>query len=478
MTHRKKESVIKHAPPGDAAPASDAWLTWFVAQQADEISSFGFNVKLRDQQLRQFLTNESYFLSALSTVIARNTGFSWTLQGPPRVVAKQQQVLQDANEGKGWDNWIAKVSFDLYTQDNGAFVEVERAGKGPDSPIIRLNHLDAARCWHRDDLEYPVLYADRDNVYHRLAWYQVCTLTEMPVPVEGRPGLQFCALSRMLRAAQIIRNITTYKEEKTGGRFNRAMHIIQGVTETRINDALAKMEAHVDSKGLLRYRQPLVIPVHDPKAKLDLKTLELAALPEGWDEEKTFKLYITIIAMAFLSDYQDFAPLPGGNLGTSAQSEVLHMKTRGKGPAVFRKLISHMLNQDILPKAVEFSFEEQDLAAEKEEADIQRVRAETRKLQIESGELTPQAGRQIAVDLGDIPQEVFEALGGIDVTPEVTAPDEEQVPEKAPPRTEAPIVVPEAEKEAPAKAGPFRRRMGGGLREDGEEGEEGPVDYW
>jgi len=259
----------------------------------------------------------------------------------------------------------------------------------------------------------------------------------------------------------VIRNITLYKEEKTGGRFTRAAHILLGVTQDQINDALEKMTARADASGLLRYMQPLVVAARDPEARLDLKTLELASLPDGFDEEKTFKQYIAIIAMAFLSDYQDFAPLPGGNLGTSAQSEILHLKTRGKGPALFRKLVTHMLNHKILPKAVEFEFEEQDIGAEEDEAKVRKLRAETRAIQIKSEELTPEAARQLAVDIGDIPQELFEKLGGEDVTPGETVEDEQQ-----------------AEKGVPAKAGPFRRRVGGGVREDGEEGEEGAVDYW
>lgn len=460
-----KRSVIEVAPPPPEGgpPISDVSLLWFVAQAADEIPEWGTDVKARDRELRRFMLKESYFMSALGTVVARNMGFDWTLHGPPRVMANQQEMLNHANMGKGWLDFVAKVSIDLYTQDSGAFVEIVRAGENPTpaSPIIGLNHLEAARCWHTGNPGEPVLYRDLKEVFHKLAWHQVVTLSELPAPVERLPGIQICALSRMLRAAQVIRNITLYKEEKTGGRFNRALHIVQGITADQINDALSKLNVRADAQGLVRYTQPLVVPTRSKDAKLDLKTLELAALPEGWDEEKMFKMYIAIIAMAFLSDYQDFAPLPGGNLGTSAQSEILHLKTRGKGPALFRKLVTHMLNHEILPKAVEFKYEEQDLGAEKQEADIRKVRAETRAILIKSEELSPEAARQQALDQGDMSQELFDTFGDVDVTPQETIEDEEQ-----------------AEKGVPAKAGPFRRRVGGGLREDDEEGEEGTVDYW
>jgi len=413
-------------PAAGAAPIGtiESSLLYFVARVAEEISPWGLSPTMRDCQLRAFWPNESYFCSALGTVTARNSAFSWTTEGPPRTSKAMQEVLYNANKGEGWQDLMAKTSVDLYTQDKGAFWEVVRGTDSPDGVLIGLNTLDASHCEHTGNPKYPVIYRDRLERFHRLAWYQVVTLAEMAMPLEDRPGLQMCALSRMLRAAQIIRNIIIYKEEKTGGRFNRAIHITKGVTRAQMDDAMAKASARADAQGALRYVQPLIVPAVDPKADIDIKTLELAGMPDGYDEKQTMELYITIIAMAFLSDYQDFAPMPGGNIGTSMQSNILHLKTKGKGPALFRKLITHALNFKVLPKAVTFTFEEQDIQADQDQANVRKTRAETRALQVTSGELTAEAARQIALDAGDMPQEVFDKLGGVDVTPHITAPDE------------------------------------------------------
>lgn len=441
-------------PPPEGAPPTlggvDTALLWFVAQVADEIVQWGTAPKLRDRQLKEFAYSESHFLSALGTVIARNVGFDWTLRGSPQVVARIQEVLNSANLGKGWDEFIAKVSMDLYTQDSGAFIEIVRATDAPEGVVIGLNHLEASRCWHSGNPEFPVTYQDLNKVFHHLPWYNVSTLSEIPATVERLPGIQLCALTRMLRAAQIIKNISIYKEEKTGGRFHRAMHIVQGLTSTQIQDALTKVEAQADAKGLLRYVQPLVVPVQKPDAKVDIKTLELASLPDGFDEEKTFKQYIAIIAMAFLSDYQEFAPLPGGNLGTSQQSETLHLKSKGKGPALFKKHITRMMNFEVLPRNVLFEYEEQDIAEEKEVAEVSKIRAETRQIMVLTGTIDEQASSQMALDAGDISLPVFEQMGGADVTPDVTAEDV------------APIEGERAKKEGPARAGPFRERKDNG----------------
>jgi hypothetical protein len=256
-----------------------------------------------------------------------------------------------------------------------------------------------------------------------MKWYQVIPLTEMPAAIEGYYGMQYCVLTRLLRAAQILKNIGIYDYERTGGRHTRAIHMVKGITAGQIQDAIDEMTVRLNSRGAQRYAQPLIVGSIDPKADIGHDTLELASLPDNFEREQAFKWYISQIAMAFLEDYQSFAPLPGGNLGSSAQSEVLHAKARGKGPALFQKIITHAFNFQVFPESLEFKFDEQDLAQEKEEALIRSIRATERANRIKSFEITPGAARVLALDVGDLPRELFEALGGDDVTQDVMVTD-------------------------------------------------------
>lgn len=413
-----QETPTQGAATGPPSSSYQDTLIWFVAQAADEFAAWGAqSSKVRDKQLRAFIGTESQFTSALGIVITRNSAFNWELEGEPRSADRVHQILTEANMGEGWENFIAKVSLDLYTQDAGSFVEVVRDGALPTSPLIGINHLDSARCWHTGDPLKPVIYQDVKQKFHLLNWWNVVTLSEMPTAIEGLYGLQWCAETRLMMAAQIMRNIAIYKKEKSGGRNTRAIHLVQGLTTEQVNDAIGDLKNRADAEGFMRYMQPVVIGSHDPQATLDVKTLELASLPDGFDEKTAFDQYVNMIAMAFQSDYQEFAPLPGGNLGTSMQSQVLHMKSRGKGPGLFMKLIKNMMNNRILPKNVRFSFEEQDLDAEQAQADISKTRAEARKMRIEAGELTAEEARQIAVDNGDLPQALFEATPATDISP-------------------------------------------------------------
>ena len=421
------ERSVVDRPTGSVQAGTDiAQLFFNVASFADDIDPWGSLPKRRDRSLREFYPTEPYFSSALGAVCARNAAYSWTLEGSPRLAKQYQDVLENANGGEGWEDLITKVSADLYTQDNSAFIETVRAADSPSAQVIDLVHLDAQHCYHTGDPRAPVVYRDRLNKLHLLKWYQVVTLSEMPTPIEGLYGMQLCALSRVLGSVQIMRNILVYMKEKTGGRFTRAVHLVKGVTTAMLQDALTGGKVSLDQQGLLRYGQPLMVGIPDPEGQLQVATIPLASLPDNFNQEDMMKWYITILALGFLTDYQEFAPLSSGGIGSATQSQILHLKGQVKGAALFRKLVTHTLNKKVLPKALEFRYEVQDIEEEKSEAEVTKTRAEGWKLLKESTELPGSAFVQMAVDAGEIPEEVAQAAGHEDVTPDVKLGDEEQ----------------------------------------------------
>lgn len=405
-------------------PSYDTTAFWFASAYGDEIIPWGTSPKTRDKQLRNFVTEENIFGSALGIICQRNAAFRWVLDGPERTASRCQKALEASNLGEGWVDLIMKISMDLYTQDHGAFIEIVRETDSPDAPFIGLNHLDAAKCWHTGNIEAPVIYQDRLARLHLLKAHNVITLAEMPTPIEIMYGMQYCTLSRLLRAVQVLKSINILKYEKTSGRNSKSIELVRGITTKQMNDAIDEAQSRADSMGLTRYMKPILVGSMDPKAEIGHDTIALAGLPDDYDEETTFKQYINQIAMAFASDYQEFAPLPGGNLGTSAQSEVLHLKNRGKGPAIFMKLITEAINFRVLPQNIEFRFDEQDIEAEKAEAEVSLLRAQTRAARITSGEITVKVAQQIAQDQGDLDEEMLAMLEAEDETPDVTIDDQ------------------------------------------------------
>lgn len=414
-------SVIKTPPSGFTAGWSmyeGDGVVYALANVADGFPMWGQHVTYRDRLLRAFLPQESTVLGAFSTVVARNVGFSWTLDGPESAVNAAHDLLMTANGGAGWLDFISKFCWDLYAQDKGAFVQWIRTADSPSAPVIGITNLDAGRCWATGLPETPVLYQDLQGRWVPLKWYQVHHATELPAPHETLYGLQYSAISRVLEAAKIFRNISIYLAEKTGGRQKRAIHVVSGVRKTDLETAIKGASAEADSQGLNRYMEPIVLSTLAPDQKPEIATLEFASLPDQFDAEKEFKRFVTILSMGLLSDYQEFSPLPGGGLGSGAQSEVLASKTRGKGPALFQKIVEHMLNfGGALPRQVQFRYDEQDLESERAEAEVSHRRAEARSVRVATGELDKLGAMQLALDAGDLDQETFDRLSAL---PDVT----------------------------------------------------------
>ncbi len=405
-------SVIKEPPP-NTSPASD--LVVYLASAADEIAPWGTRPAQRDKQLRDFWHTEPILASSVYSTASRYAAFGWHLEGPDRMVNIVTKLLNAVEFGQGWIQLMMKVLIDLFTQDNGAFIEVIRQSDSPTSPVMSLNHLDANKCIRTGRRFDPVVYRDREGRLHTLKWYQVIPLTEFPSPIEKMNGMQYCAVTRMLRAAQILRDIGVYKQEKISGKFNKAVHLVSGVQTKTIIDAMTVRVAEDRNAGFVRYVQPLIIGSLDPTANVSVATLNLASLPDGFDEESNMRWYINQLALAFGTDYQDFAPLPGGNLGTAQQSQTLHLKSRGRGSLLFMSLIEQVFNyHGIMPPTVKFEFGDQDLDEDISNARVRQMRAQERKLRIESGEISPEVARLLAVEAGDLDDDYLPMLEKFD----------------------------------------------------------------
>lgn len=393
-------------------------IVFNIANQADEFSPWGYNLKGRDAQLRSFWITEPILASAVYMMAARMAAMGVEVVGsdpkkerPRNTIMAAERMLNSADRGRGWQHFMMKLMIDVYTQDNGGFIEVIRRHNRPDSPVLGVAHLDSYSCERTGDPEIPVIYRDRKGRERKLAWWHVQTLEDMPSPVESMYGAQICAVSRALRAAQIIRDIALYKKEKISGSFARAIHFIAGVTLQNIEDGLALAQEGMLNQNLTRYNPAPIIPTIDPEARLNHVQVDLASLPDGFNEEITLQWYVTQLAIAFGVDYQEFAPLASGALGSGQQSEVLHLKSRGKGPAMTVSLVEHIFNDNgLVPSIVKMQFKTEDARGDENRANARFLRGKDRALRLDAGEIDAKAARELAVLDGDLTEDILEEM--------------------------------------------------------------------
>jgi hypothetical protein len=375
--------------------------------------------------LRNFWITEPFLASTVYAVAGRYTGLKWTIDGPDDIADQVTTMLNGVEHGKGWSRWLFPYVIDMLTTDNGGWAEIVRAEDDPLSPVITLSHLDSARCVRTGRWDEPIIYIDIRGIHHRMKWYQCMELTEMPSPNEDARGLQYCALTRTLRAAQIARDYGIYTHEKVSGRFNKQIHLVSGIQSKVISAALKQHSEAANEQNLARYIQPAVIASLDPNAKVTATTLNLAGLPDGFDQRESMVWYITNLALGFGGDYQDLAPLQSrGGMGSAQGAEILQLKSRGKGVALFMSNMEQNMNyHGIMPKLVKFNYDEADNVEALEEIELETEYAKKQQVQIMSGLISTQAARNEAIAKGYLdedwltPDEPMEAPGAFPGAP-------------------------------------------------------------
>lgn len=385
--------------------------TWNLASSADMITKWGVNTPKRDIELREFWPTEPYVAGALVNVSMRNAASDWEIRGPEKVAQAVTDMLLRAIAGPeiGWTPFEMRGSQDLYAQDNGRFEELIRDPgadanskfKDERAPVIGIAHLDAGQCQRTGNPEWPVIYTDRKGGLHKLAWYQVICFSEFPSPIERMNGVGVCAVSRALRLAQIMKNIELFKDEKIGGRHYKQMHFVSGVGRTEIKDEMKRGQEEANNAGAMRFVMPAILASLDPEKPVSVATIDLASLPDNFNFDEEMRWYISGLALSFGVDYQEFAPLPGGNIGSSNQSQILHKKSSGKGPATYmRRKVEAYKVYGVMPRTCEMVYNDKNEQEELEKQSVRTKAAEEYAINARNGVLTPDAIRADMVKRG------------------------------------------------------------------------------
>lgn len=425
MTPINNGTVQTDVPVDGAFGYGGAEIILWLAHMADEIGPWGRNMRARDIKLREFYKQEPFLSSAIYSVVTKRAGYKWILNGPERQVNIEHRILHGSQHGYGWNALIVPYLRDMLTQDNGGFIELVRERRGDaSSVVVQLNHLDASRCIRTGNWDKPVIYKDLGGELHYMQWYEVFAGAEYPDPDEVMRGYQQCAVSRLLMKAQTMRDLGIFESEKIGGRNPSTVHFIGGVQQQRIENIMKMNQQKADNSGYLHYMPTPIIAALDATARVSHEQVDLKGVPDGFDIEANNRWYGLILALALGVDPQDIMPLPGGNLGSAQQSQVLRESGRSKGNALFMSNMEHMMNfHGVLPRTVSFKYQEQDLAEDAERTQLAWRRAQTYRMYAGTPTTTeilpPAIIRQMMRDAGDLKQDYLDELGEPDLTPNI-----------------------------------------------------------
>jgi hypothetical protein len=376
--------------------------------------------RARDHELRKVVKGSDHLSGAMFNMVAKMTAI------PVRVEAKDKSIkahvamaerftetLQVASQfGEGWTTFYGKFLDDLYSQDNGAFAEIIGPGDptGPlTGPPISIAHLDSSRCTRTGNPLYPVLYEGIDGKLYKLHYSRVLFASQMPSTRLEMNDVGFCAVSRVINATQNLSDISLYKQEKLGSRPNRQLFITGGgLDPDDIQTAFQFAEGSMNNMGLARYSKTVVAGnrnIADPK----LQVIDMAKVPDGFDEKESTILGMAVLAMGFGMDARELFPAMEAG-ATKADAIVQHMKQRGKGPGQTIEIVESKFNAKFLPPQLKLAFDYQDDAQDRQVADIRNIRAQARQRDLLATITNTRIEREKMSADGEISPEQFEYL--------------------------------------------------------------------
>ena len=334
-----------------------------------------------------------------------------------RAAAEYQDLLQNRTISRsnfsevGWHVGYGSFIEDYHTQDNGAFMVVEGPGR-PDGPLTgmptKLIHLDSYQVMRTGSREYPIIYTDYDGKRYKIHTSRVIATSSMSSPIAEMYGVGFCAVSRAIGVAQNLMDISRYKQEKLGSRPMRGIIVGSGIPTRAIQDALALAGEQMDNAGLDRYAQVPIIGSN--KDNIELNLVDLASLPDGYNELESAQLGMTVLALAFGVDVRQLAFAIGVAGQTRADAEIQHAKMRGKAPGAILRKVEAVFMEKVLPPYLKMEFDFQDDEQDKTQAEIKDKRTTSRERDLGSGVISIRVAREQALESGDLNEAQFEQL--------------------------------------------------------------------
>ncbi len=382
----------------------------------------------RDFDLKRFVMQSDHFLGAIYKVTTKLQSIKPailprdpTVKSHVKAAERFNSILIEGSEfNEGWPVFFSKYLWDLFTQDNGAFVEVIGDGlaDGPiRGPALGIASLDSTRCQRTNNIEFPVVYTDVSGQRFKLHHTRVIAIAQLPSTSAEMFGVGRCWVTRAINVTQNMVDILLYKQEKLGSRPLRQMMIGKGISAKQIFEAIMMANESMDNMALRRYAKNVVIG-SQTNTDIGIDTIDLASLPDGFDEQTSIQLGMFAIALAGGFPPRDLWPATtvGATradalfqhiVGGSGYQAILDQVTFSLGGSPFG--LRHFAGK-FLPPTLKLEFDFVDDDQDERQSNIKERRAKTREIDINDGVIDVTTARQQALRSGDITESEFNTL--------------------------------------------------------------------
>lgn len=412
-TTAQAESIQARAEPS-VVSGGEAGVWWFGTPNYSDIAPWWS--RQRDVDLRSFvqLEGNDILQSCIGSMVKKFKSMSWVLEGPeakdkldpePGTVDHHQRVLSQAEFGEGWGELLTKSLQDYFSQDQGTYWELTGPGD-PAGPIqscpTGVECLDAQYVQPTGDPTYPILFHDPKRyrcpacgamassaiacpkcgtamkpTAHKIHATRMVHLVDLRSPNQEMNGVGFCAVSRTISSSQILLKLMKYQNEKLSDLPQAGLLLFNNILPGKWADAQKQYEVNRKRLGQEIWMNIMTLFGYDPANPVDAKFLSFAGLPDGFNQQVAYDIYVKIVALSFGVDIREFWPVSGSPMGTSMETLIMHQKARGKGVGEVISTIERAINWKMLPSTVSFHFQFEDDEEERLKAEIQEIKTRT-----------------------------------------------------------------------------------------------------
>lgn len=316
-----------------------------------------------DFYLSNMWQKEPLLAGAVYTMSSKMVSLNWFITGRKRLATRMASMLSRAAHygGYDWAGFISSSVQDFNTTNRGVFWETPRHGNYLSGRLADIGHVDTLACTLTGNARYPVWYwspVTSQQITFRPGEY--IHFASMPSPREEFFGTGFCAVARAHRAARLLIGLHDYDQEKLANLPPEGVAAVSGLTMDEFMNALELWKVARQQDDSLTFPQVLWLVGSQPNAKIAIDFAGFSQLPESFDRKTVVTQYVNLLALDFGVDAREFWPVSSGALGTASESEIQHMKARGKGPGEFIKITERIFNGE-MPEGVEFTYDTQDI---------------------------------------------------------------------------------------------------------------------
>lgn len=358
VAHSTRQDIHKQT---DVDMLAGVWRSLItVSQKADDIPRRGtYQYMVWADDLWK---EEPILAGAVYSMAAKMQSMTWRVEGGKVGAGRIAHMLERARHlsGNDWSGFIGSSAIDFYSQDNGVWWDVMRVSE-PYGQINDLATIDTRNCMLTGNAARPMYYLS-DTVSQDI-WYkpwQYIHYTSMPLPNERLFGIGYCAVSRAARAAKLLMALHDYDAEKLSNLPPEGVAAVTGLTDREFRQAIRKWLEERKKNNAYTFPQVLWLIGNNPNAKVTVDIQSFSAIPESFDRNAVIQQYVNTLALCFGVDAREFWAMSSGALGTASETEVQHLKARGKGGGELISLVERKLNAE-LPPGVLFTFDTQDI---------------------------------------------------------------------------------------------------------------------